>query len=170
MKRPARPHSWPCVPPAAPPATSPSAQAPSGVHEGSRAKAIAGEMGRPRLCWRGRDGVEGACAHRLVPRAWRALVGPGGAWRGLAGPGHQDGAVAGSRGDSHHWPLRRWRVAAAPSEGPFTLGLSQAGALLRAGVVGAVLQTGFTFEAPTLHSQIFVVLLRCVADLFLLIF
>lgn len=148
--------------------------------KGSCAEAIAGEMGRPWLCWRGRDGKEGACAHRLLPGAWRGLVGSGGAWRGLAGPGrawwglagpsHQDGAVVGGRGDSHHQPLRRRRVAAAPSAGPFTPGLSQAGALLWAGMVEAVPQTGFTFEAPTLHSQIFVVLLRCVADLFLLIF
>lgn len=130
---------------------------------GRRLRPQAGPQGLagPGGAWRGLAGPGGA---------WRGLAGPGGAWWGLAGPGHQDGAVAGSRGDSHHWPLRRWRVAAAPSEGPFTLGLSQAGALLRAGVVGAVLQTGFTFEAPTLHSQIFVVLLRCVADLFLLIF
>ena len=30
--------------------------------------------------------------------------------------------------------------------------------------------TGFAFEAPALHSQILAALLRCVADLFLLIF
>lgn len=57
-------------------------------------------MGRPRLCWRGRDGVEGACARRLVPRAWRGLVGPGGAWRGLVGHG---GAWRGLVGPGGAW-------------------------------------------------------------------
>lgn len=55
--------------------------------KGSCAEAIAGEMGRPWLCWRGQDRVESACAHRLLPGAWRGLAGPGGAWWGLVGPG-----------------------------------------------------------------------------------
>lgn len=140
----------------------------------------------------GGDGAGGACARRPLPGASWALAGPGRQDEVVAGGrcGRPLGAtVKRGRCDSRRgtegarargrWEGGAWRggrrrpqpqalSAGGRSEAP---GTSQAGALLRPGPARpAVPLTGFAFEAPTPHSQIFVALLRCAADLFLLIF